>query len=162
MNSVLFIKSENRLSLLTEAGKKYSGLEYSKSPELCQRVTAFFDYLNEHIGFPETDRGRENQSAFNLLLQTIYPEIMIDLADLIYVQHERPAVYLNLDHIHMNLKKNKVAQSDSTDQINEKFSILFQELAKTIRENPLLFSNTQMVRLLSESYSIYQIGRAHV
>ena len=155
MNSVLFTKSENRLSLLTEAGKKYSGLEHSKSPELCQRVTVFFDYLNEHIGFPKTDRGRENQSAFNLLLQTIYPEIMIDLADLIYVQHERPAVYLNLDHIHMNLKKNKVAQSDSTDQINEKFSVLFLELAKTIRENPFLFGDARIVQLMSESYSIY-------
>ena len=83
MNPSLFIKSQNRLPLLTEAGKKYSGLEHSKSPELCQRVTAFFYYLDEHIGFPETDEGRENQSVFNLLLQSLYPEIMIDLADLI-------------------------------------------------------------------------------
>ena len=155
MNSSLFIKSQNQLSLLTEAGKKYSGLEHSKSPELCKRVTAFFDCLNKNIGFPETDEVRENQFTFNLLLQTIYPEIMIDLADLIYVQHERPAVYLNLDHIHMNLKKNKVALSDSTDQVNEKFSILFQGLAKMIQDNLLLFSDTRMVRLLSESYSIY-------
>lgn len=155
MNNSPFIKSQARLPLVTESGKKYSGLEHSKSPELCQRVVAFFDYLNEQIGFPETDLGRNNQSVFNLLLQSAYPEIMIDLADLIYVQHERPAVYLNFDHIHMNFKKDKVALSDSIDQINEKFSILFRELARTIRENPFLFSDAEMVRLLSESYSIY-------
>ncbi len=151
----IFIKSQDRLPLVTEAGKKYSGLEHSKSPELCERVTAFFDYLNEQIGFPETDLGRENQVVFNLLLQSVYPEIMIDLADNIYVQHERPAVYLNFDHIHMTLKKDRVALSESSDQLNEKFSILFRELAKIIRENPLLFNDTRIVELLSESYSIY-------
>ena len=151
----IFVKSQARIPLLTGYGKTFSGLEHSKSPELCQRVTAFFDCLNEQIGFPDTDLGRENQALFNLLLQTVYPEIMIDLADLVFVQHERPAVYLNFDHIHMNLKKGRVALADSMDQINEKFSVLFLELAKTIRENPLLFHDTRMVQLLSESYSIY-------
>ncbi|MBT5470953.1 MAG: hypothetical protein HOK41_10155 [Nitrospina sp.] len=155
MSPSIFINSQSRLPLVTESGKKFSGLENSKSPELCQRVSTFFEYLNRQIGFPETDLGRENQVIFNLLLQSAYPEIMIDLADLIYVQHERPAVYLNFDHIHMNLKKDRVALSESMDQINEKFSILFRELAKVIRENPLLFSDSRMVRLLSESYSIY-------
>ncbi|MBC8284773.1 MAG: hypothetical protein H8E32_13235 [Nitrospinae bacterium] len=157
MNSThsIFVTSQDRLPLVTDAGKKFSGLKNSKSPELCQRVTAFFDCLNEHLGFPETDLGRDNQSVFNLLLQSAYPEIMIDLADLIYVQHERPAVYLNFDHIHLNFKKDKVALSDSIDQINEKFSILFRELARAIRENPLLFSDAEIVRLLSESYSVY-------
>ena len=65
---------------------------------------------------------------------------MIDLADLVYVQHERPAVYLNLDHINMNLKKGRVAFKDSMNQVNEKFSVLFLELAKTIKDNPLFFS----------------------
>tara|TARA_B100000686_G_scaffold337186_1_gene407982 strand:+ start:1257 stop:2372 length:1116 start_codon:yes stop_codon:yes gene_type:complete len=154
-NPSIFAKSKNRLSLITDVGKKYSGLNNSKSPELCQRVTALFDCLNEQIGFPQTDLGRDNQTVFNLLLQSAYPEIMIDLADLIYVQHERPAVYLNFDHIHMNFKKDKVTLSDPIDQVNEKFSILFRELARTIRDTPLLFSDTQIIQLLSESYSIY-------
>ena len=154
-NHSIFTTSENRLSLITDVGQKYSGLNNSKSPELCQRVSAFFECLNRHIGFPQTDLGRDNQTVFNLLLKSAYPEIMIDLADLIYVQHERPAVYLNFDHIHMNFKKDKVIFSDSIDQINEKFSILFRELARTIRETPLLFSDTQIIKLLSESYSIY-------
>ncbi|MEC7786739.1 MAG: hypothetical protein VX579_07295, partial [Nitrospinota bacterium] len=154
-NQSIFAKSKDRLSLITDIGKNYFGLNNSKSPELCKRVTAFFDYLNEHIGFPQTDLGRDNQAVFNLLLQSAYPEIMIDLADLIYVQHERPAVYLNFDHIHMNFRKDKVTLSASIDQINEKFSILFRELARTIRETPFLFSDTQIIRLLSESYSIY-------
>ena len=154
-SSSIFTRSQPRLPLVTESGKKYSGLENSKSPELCQRVTIFFDYLNEQIGFPKTDLGRENQVFFNLLLQSAYPEIMIDLADLIYVQHERPAVYLNFDHIHMNLKKDRVVLTESMDQINKKFAVLFQELVNTIKDSPILFSDTRMIRLLSESYSIY-------
>ena len=114
-NHSIFTKSKNRLSLITDVGQKYSGLNNSKSPELCQRVTAFFECLNSHIGFPQTDLGRDNQTVFNLLLKSAYPEIMIDLADLIYVQHERPAVYLNFDHIHMNFKKDKVIFSNSID-----------------------------------------------
>ena len=151
----IFVKAQSRIPLLTEFGKKFSGLEHSKSPELCQRVTTFFDYLNEIIGFPETDQGRENQVLFNFLMQSVYPEIMIDLADLVYVQHERPAVYLNLDQINMNLKKDRVAFKDSMNQVNEKFSVLFLELAKTIKDSPLFFNDTRLVQLLSESYSIY-------
>ena len=69
-SSSIYTKSQSRLPLVTESGGKYSGLENSKSPELCQRVTTFFDYLNEQIGFPKTDLGRENQVFFNLLLQS--------------------------------------------------------------------------------------------
>ena len=154
-NHSIFSKSEDRLSLITDAGKTYSGLNNSKSPELCQRVTDFFGYLNKHIGFPKTDLGRDNQTIFNLLLQSAYPEIMIDLADLVYVQHERPAVYLNFDHIHMNFKKDRVSLPESVDQINDKFSFLFWELARIIRETLVLFNDSQIASLLGESYSIY-------
>ena len=37
-----------------------------------------------------------------LLLTGIYPTPLIDLADRVYVQHERPMVFLNQDHIQLN------------------------------------------------------------
>lgn len=151
----IFIKSTDQLSLLTEVGKKFLGLEHTKSPELAQRVQTAFKLLNGRLGFPDTETGRENQEVFNLLLSTVYPEIMIDLADLLYVQHERPAVYLNFDHIHINLRKSHTTLSQTPERMDEKFSILFRELVHLIKNDPILYNDPEWVTLLSESYSFY-------
>lgn len=150
-----FTKSTDQLSLVTDVGRKFLGLEHNKSPELAQRVQSVFEYLNGKLGFPDTEAGQENQEMFNLLIRTVYPEIVIDLADLIYVQHERPAVYLNFDHIHINLRKDRTALSQSMEQVNEKFSFLFRELASMIKEDPAFYDDRAWVTLLSESYSFY-------
>jgi hypothetical protein len=153
--SAIFIKSTDQLHLLTDVGKKFLGLEHTKSPELAQRVKTVFKLLNGKLGFPDTAMGREHQEVFNLLLCTVYPEILIDIADLLYVQHERPAVVLNFDHIHMNLRKDRTALSESLDQMDEKFSILFNELVSLIKNDPILYNDPEWVTLLSESYSFY-------
>ena len=102
----IFVDSFPRLPLLNDHGRYFIGLENSSSPELVERVKNLFEYLNERLGFFDSAEGRENQKYFNLLLRSIYPEVMIDLADLVYAQHERLAVYLSFDHININLKKN--------------------------------------------------------
>ena len=153
--SSIFIKSTDQLPLLTDVGKKFLGLEHTKSPELAQRVKAVFKLLDGKLGFPDTEIGRDNQESFNLLLCTVYPEILIDIADLLYVQHERPAVFLNFDHIHMNLRKDRTALSQSLVQMDEKFSILFKELVSLIKKDPVLYNDPEWVTLLSESYSFY-------
>ena len=95
-------KSSSRLPLLTQSGKGFLGLEHSSSPELVERVKKLFDYLNQQIGFENSPQGEKDQLHLNLLIRSAYPEILLDLADLIYVQHERPAVMLNFDHIKLN------------------------------------------------------------
>jgi hypothetical protein len=153
--SAIFIKSKDQLPLLTDVGKNFLGLENNKSPELAQRVKTVFKLLSGKLGFPNTAIGRENQEVFNLLLCMIYPEILIDIADLLYVLHERPAVVLNFDHIHMNLRKDRTSLSESLDQVDEKFSILFNELVSLIKNDPVLYNDPEWVTLLSESYSFY-------
>lgn len=153
--STIFIKSTDQLSLVTEEGRKYLGLENTSSPELAQRVRSIFNYLNEKLGFPDTETGRENQEMFNLLLLTIYPEILIDLADMLYVQHERPAVFLNFEHIHMNLRKDRSTLPKPQEQVDETFSLLLRELANLIKNDPILYHDPQCITLLSESYSYY-------
>mgnify|MGYP000627816325 CR=1 FL=1 len=81
-----------------------------------------FNYLSERLGFPDSAEGRENQECINLLLRSIYPEVMIDLADLIYAQHERIAVHLNFYHINTNLKKHHSENSNSLENINQKMT----------------------------------------
>jgi hypothetical protein len=153
--SSIFIKCTDQLPLLTDIGRKFLGLEHSKSPELAHRVKTVFKHLNGQLGFPDTVLGRENQKAFNIFLRTIYPEILIDIADLLYVQHERPAVFLNFDHIHMNFRKDLAFLSQSLEQIDEKFSILFNELVSLIKKDQALYNDPEWVTLLSESYSFY-------
>ena len=121
-----FIKSTDQLSLVTDVGRRFLGLEHTKSPELADRVQSVFRYLNGKLGFPDTKLGRQNQKMFNLFVRTVYPEILIDLADLLYVQHERPAVFLNFEHIHINLRKDRTALSQELEQVDENFSILFR------------------------------------
>ncbi len=150
-----FVKSTDQLPLVTDAGRKFLGLEHTKSPELAHRVQSVFQYLNENLGFPDTAAGRENQEMFNLFTRTVYPEILIDLADLLYVQHERPAVFLNLEHIHINLRKTRAVLSQPPQQVDEKFSFLFRELVSLIKEDQILYNDPAWVTLLSESYSFY-------
>ncbi|MFL2916463.1 MAG: hypothetical protein ACJZ45_08530 [Nitrospinia bacterium] len=151
----IFIKDNDQLSLLTDVGRKFLGLENTKSTELAARAQALFKHLNRKLGFPDTSVGRENQESFNALLCTIYPEILIDIADLLYVQHERPAVFLNFDHIHMNLRKDASLLSQPFEQMDKVFSTLFSELVSLIKKDPVLYNDPEWVTLLSESYSFY-------
>ena len=153
--TAIFIKSTDQLPLLTSLGKKFLGLEHTKSPELALRVKSVFKLLDGKLGFPDSELGREHQEIFNLFLCTVYPEILIDISDLLYVQHERPAVFLNFDHIHMNLRKGRTVLSQSLEQIDEKFSILFNALVSLIKKDPVLYNDPEWVTLLSESYSFY-------
>ena len=151
----IFIEDTSRLSLLNDYGRDFIGLKKSSSPELAQRTKDFFENLNKFLGFPNSSEGRENQECFNLLLRSIYPEVMIDLADLIYAQHERLAVYLSFDHINVILKNELIENNASLDKLNEKMSQLFYQLATTIVRSSILKYDPQIIRLLSESYSYY-------
>ena len=148
-----FIKSTDQLPLVTDVGRKFLGLEHTKSPELAHRVQSVFRYLNGKLGFPDNELGLQNQEMFNLLIRTVYPEILIDFADLLYVQHERPAVFLNFDHIHINLRKDRTALSQPLEQVDEKLSRLFRELVSLIKKDPILYNDPEWTTLLSESYS---------
>ncbi len=154
-SSSIFIKSTDQLPLVTDFGRKFLGLENTKSPELAYQVREAFQYLNEKLGFPNTATGLQDQEIFNLLLCMVYPEIVIDLADILYVQHERPAVFLNFDHIHINLRKDRTALSDTLEQLDEKFARLFRELAHLIKKDASLCNDPVWVALLGESYSYY-------
>jgi hypothetical protein len=151
----IFVKTSGRLPLVTEVGSAYMGLEHSSSPELSERVRAFFKHLNLSLGFPETTAGKENQNCFNSLLRVAYPELMLDLADLIYVQHERPAVFLNFDHININLQKDRSLEQESLQTLNKNMESLFQELTRTLKNDPQYFDDPEIIKLLSESYSFY-------
>ena len=92
--------------------KVISGSDKGKTGEILEinKISDIFDVKIQ----------QDASEFFNLLLQSAYPEIMIDLADLIYVQHERPAVYLNFDHIHMNLKKEQLLHEIAAAYISGK------------------------------------------
>ena len=107
------------------------------------------------MGFSHSIEGKENQKCFNSLLRSVYPEVMIDLADLIYAQHERLAVYLSFDQININLKKDFGENRDSLEKLNQKMAQLFYQLAITIVKSPILKKDSKIIRLLSESYSYY-------
>ena len=128
----VFVDDFSRLPLLNDYGREFVGLENSSSPELVGRVKILFEYLNEYLGFPNSVEGQENQNNFNLLLRSIYPEVMIDLADLLYAQHERLAVYLSFDQINFNLDKRLDRNRDSLQKLNQKMAGLFNQLAKVI------------------------------
>lgn len=151
--SPLFSKAADRLSLLTGHGRGFLGMEHSSSPELAERVRLLFDRLDKKLGFVDSPEGNEARDAFNILVRAAYPEILLDLADLVYVQHERPAVVLNFDHININLRKDRAAQYG--DRLNEKMTAAFNRLARVIQEDPELCNDREIVRLLSEGYSYY-------
>ena len=151
----VFVKTPGRLPLVTSRGSAWLGLQHSSSPELVERVKALFDHLNRSLGFPSTAAGKENQDCFNTLLRVAYPELMLDLADLIYVQHERPAVFLNFDHININLRKDRSANYEPLQALNTKMESLFQELTRTLKNDPQFYADPEVIKLLSESYSFY-------
>ena len=151
----VFINDSCRIPLLTDYGRAFLGLENSNSPELTKRVKSLFWYLSDRLGFPDSIEGNKNQKYFNILLRSIYPEVMIDLADLIYAQHERIAVHLNFDHINTNLKKYNNENSNSLKNINQKMTELFYQLARTVIENQVLRQDFKIIQWLSESYSYY-------
>lgn len=151
----VFVKTPDRLPLVTSRGDAYLGLQNSSSPELAQRVQDFFKHLNQLLGFPKTKAGKEHQDCFNTLLRVAYPELMLDLADLIYVQHERPAVFLNFDHININLQKDESFDYEPIQALNEKMESLFQELTRTLKKDPQYYDDPEIIKLLSESYSFY-------
>ncbi len=150
-----FFEGTDQLPLLTDHGRAYLGLQNSSSPELVQRVRDLFERLNGLLGFPDTSEGNRSQECFNLILRNAYPEIMIDLADLMYVQHERPAVYLNFDHININLRKDSPETKEPLDALNEKMGSLFSQLARMLKNSSNLCNDPEVVRLLAEGYSHY-------
>ena len=150
-----FVDGFPRLPLLNDCGRTFSGLKDSSSPELVERVKSLFQYLSERLGFSDTHEGMENQKCFNALLRSIYPEVVIDLADMIYAQHERLAVTLSFDHINIHLKNNLDEDYESLEAVNKKMGRLFYQLARTIIQTPKLRKDPKIIRLLSESYSYY-------
>lgn len=157
INSNIFIKGAAKIPLVTDLGRAFQGLKKSSSPELNERVISLFDHLNTLLGFPLTPEGKQNQKIFNLILRYAYPEVMIDLADLLYVQHERPMVFLNFDHINSNIQTDPQPEDTGFTRkvLNENMDFLFGELAAVIRSDEKTLNDPILVRLLSESYSYY-------
>ncbi len=157
IHSPIFDSTANRLSLLTDNGRSFLGLDYSSSHELNKRVRGLFEYLDSRIGFCSGSQGEEMQECFNSLVRYVYPEIMIDLADLMYVQHERPMVYLNFDHIHGTLKND--TKNSSLNQpiatLFEKMEFLFRQFAEFLKNDQSFFEDPKIVCFLAESYSYY-------
>ena len=151
----IFIEDANRLRLLTDRGRAYCGLARSNAPDLNERVRWFFDRLDERLGFRDGPEGRAQQEAFNELIRYAYPEIMIDLADLLYVQHERPMVFLNLDQLHINREADADALDMDPRLLNTRMEAVFHALAGAIRTDRTLFDDPDLIRLLAESYSFY-------
>tara|TARA_B100000686_G_scaffold346168_1_gene432253 strand:+ start:1687 stop:2787 length:1101 start_codon:yes stop_codon:yes gene_type:complete len=144
-------------SLLTSNGREFLGLRNSSSPEIAIRMQKLFDYLNGKLGFAENVHGFEAQSRFNLLLRYAYPELTIDLADILYVQHERLTVFLNLEHLHINLKNDsrRLAKGISLETLFAEMEFLFQQLAEKLKQDSILRGDPVVTRLLAESYAYY-------
>ncbi len=157
IDSPIFDCSENKLSLLTDSGRSFVGLNYSSSHELNTRVRGLFEYLDSRLGFYPGPQGEELKNCFNSLVRYAYPEIMIDLADLIYVQHERPMVYLSFDHIQGALRNDpdNLPVSEPLTTLFEKMEFLFRQLAEYLKSDRKFFEDAEIVRFLAESYSYY-------
>ena len=155
IDSGIFLKQGPRLPLLTERGRAFRGLEKSASPDLNQRVRDLFTRLDQRLGFREGPEGRAQQEAFNELLRYAYPEIMIDLADLVYVQHERPMVFLNFDHLQINRRVDSDPLPLEPGLWQARLEAIFYALAETLRADPDLAGDPEVVRTLAESYSFY-------
>ncbi len=141
-----------RLPLVTGAGRAFSGLENTSCPELADELKKLFHHLDGVLGFQDTAFGRESQAFFNTLLGAAYPELLLDLADRLYVQHERPAVFLNFDHINVNLRK--AGWREPFVELNAEMGRLFTgfcQALKTFR----LDQQPEVVGALARGYSHY-------
>ncbi len=151
----IFIQDASRIPLLTDRGREFQGLDRSSAPDLNERVRGFFELLNQKLGFADSVEGRVQQEALNELLRYVYPEIMIDLADVVYVQHERPMVFLNLDHFMMNYDADPASLSIDPPLLHQRVQAIFYALGNTLRDDPALCNDPAIVQYLSESYSFY-------
>jgi len=141
-----------RLPLLTGQGRSFLGLEHSSCPPLAAELRALFHHLDGLIGFADSPAGRKDQACFNTLLLAAYPELLLDLADRIYVQHERPAVFLNFDHININLKKYTSPQP--LEPLNREMDRLFHGFCDALRSHRLQ-EDPRVVGHLARGYSHY-------
>ncbi|MBI5427843.1 MAG: class I SAM-dependent methyltransferase [Nitrospinae bacterium] len=157
-HSSFITQSTGRLPLVID--RDYLGLKRSNSPELARRVRDVFERLNALVGFPDSAQGRESQRIFNSVLRYAYSETLIDLADMIYVQHERPMVFLHFDHINANLLGERHIDPASLENLNRQMESLFRELAQTVRSASHICGDAEVVRLLGEGYAryIYETG----
>jgi len=157
MNSSVFTSNKERLPLLSDVGRTWQGLDRSSSPEMSVRLRELFEHLNTRLGFASNDEGKHQQETFNLMLRYAYPELMIDLADRVYVQHERPMVFLNQDHIQMNRNADPDPPhpSKSIEDFGPGMEAGFRELAETLKNDKTLREDPVVVRMLAESYSYY-------
>ncbi|NIP99737.1 MAG: hypothetical protein GWM98_04300 [Nitrospinaceae bacterium] len=157
MKSSVFTDRHDCLPLVTETGRAWQGLQRSSSPEMSLRVKELFEHLNGLFGFKPTPEGPIHQECFNCILRYAYPELMIDLADRVFVQHERPMVFLNLDHIHRNRNVDPKPPAVVTDlpDLDGRMESLFRDLAETLSGRPEWREEEPVVRLLAESYSYY-------
>ena len=152
-----FIRGADTLPLVTDVGRAFLGLQKSSSPELKECAVSLFARLDSLLGFPANAKGARDQKIFNLVLRYAYPELTIDLADMVYVQHERPMVFLNFDHINMNLQTDPqpIEAGETLKDLNIKMEFLFGELANAVKSDKELCGDAEIVRLLGESYSHY-------
>lgn len=157
MNSAIFTDDKERLPLLSDVGRAWQGLERSSSLEMSVRLRELFEHLNTRLGFALTDEGKYHHETFNLLLRYAYPELTIDLADRVYVQHERPMVFLNQDHIELNRNADPdpPLPSKSIEDLVPDMESGFRELAETLSGSKGLREDPVVVRMLAESYSYY-------
>ncbi len=157
MKSSIYTDNKERLPLLSDVGRTWQGLDRSSSPEMSVRLRELFEHLNTRLGFASTDEGRHHQTSFNLMLRYAYPELMIDLADRVYVQHERPMVFLNRDHIQMNRNADPdpPQPSKSIEELGPDMEDGFRELAEILKNDRTMREDPVVVRMLAESYSYY-------
>ncbi len=157
MTDQIFTDHTERLPLLTAVGRAWQGLDRSSSPEMNVRLRELFEHLNKRLGFAPTDAGQRHQERFNLMLRYTYPELTIDLADRVYVQHERPMVFLNRDHIQLNRDADPTPPqpSEPVEALGPDMEALFRELAQTLKNRKDLRDDPVVVRMLAESYSYY-------
>jgi len=152
----IFVPAGQGLTLISDKGKGFTGLEGCKYPDIASNVRNFFHLMDGKLGFPDTPEGNADRESFNWLLRLTYPEILIDMSDLIYVQHERPAVFLNFDHIHLNLRREqRDADPAWANELSGRMDRIFRQFCERIKYDSTLANDDEIVGSLSGGYSLY-------